>query len=59
MPVNRQHAGQLRDRTPSKAAGHVTSFRPGFVHVSGLAPMPAPAAALCANANTPPAKRNR
>ena len=53
-PVNRQHAGQPHDRTPSKAAGYVTSFGPGLVHVSGSVPRPAPAAPPCTNVNTPP-----
>ena len=57
-PVNRQHAGQPHDRTPSKAAGYVTSFGPGLVHVSGSVPRPAPAAPPRTNVNTPPATQN-
>ena len=53
-PVNRQHAGQPHDRTPSKAAGYVTSFGPGLVHVSGSVPRPAPAIPPCTHVNTPP-----
>ena len=57
-PVNRQHAGQPHDRTPSKAAGYVTSFGPDLVHVSGSVPRLAPAAPPCTNVNTPPATQN-
>ena len=60
-PFAAKTSSQPAVHTPDRAgidAGYVTSLGPGFVHVSGLAPRPAPAATPCDNTNTPPVQRN-